>query len=137
MFCSRNCAYYDETEWSYVEDDYIPMDELAYCAFKNEHIFSDHAQYCSEAEDYFHEDYYDEWLEEWKEKNWEWDEYNHEYVEETSPCYVWNDSTEEYDLKNVETSYAEEQFYDYEGEWYNEVNEEGIPYHLVEKLEAV
>ena len=137
VYCNRYDEYYDEAHYSETEDDYVPFNMCQYCEFKDEYIFSDHARYCPEAEDYFHEDYYEEWLRDWKEDNWEWDEYHCEYVEETSPCYIWNGYSKEYKLMDVETSYAEEQFYEYGGEWYDIVNEDGVPFHMVEELEAV
>ena len=137
VYCDRYDEYYDEAHYSEAENDYVPFNMSQYCEFKDDYMFSDRARYCPEAEDYFHEDYYDEWLEEWEKENWEWDEYNCEYVENTFICYVWDEYSKEYEAKDVEVSYAEANFFEYEGEWYNEVNEDGIPYDLVEELEAV
>jgi hypothetical protein len=50
-------------------------------------------------------------------------------------CRVLNDFFQEYVDKDVEVSYAEDNFFEYEGEWYSDVNEDGIPFIMVEELE--
>lgn len=136
-WCDRNMEYYDEAHISDVEYDRIPYNEAVYCEFKDDYMFEDHARWCEEANDFFHEYFYDEWFEEWKEANWELDEINGNYIEETMTCYVWNVYTEDYDEVRSSQEFIEENFYEYEGEWYNRVNEDGIPFHLVEELEEL
>lgn len=134
-YCERYGNYYDEAHWSDFEDDYIPNDDAVYCELKCEYLWGDRSSFCYEAGDYFPDCYYDEYFEEWKSQNWDYDEYNDEYVEETISCEIWNANWGDYETKAVEKSYAEQNFHIYDGEWYDEVNEDGIPFTMVEELE--
>ena len=133
-YCDRYGDYYDEAHWSDYECDYIPCDESVVCELTDDNLWRDRSSYCEIADDYFPDDEYYDYLAKWKRENWEYDEYRDEYVENTTPCYIWNKYTQDYDLKDVEISYAEENFYEYECNLYNEVNEDGIPYTMVEEL---
>lgn len=134
-YCERYEEYYDVAHWSSIENDYIPYNDEVFCDFKDEYIWADRSCYCPEADDYFPEDCFSEYFEEWKAENWEYDEYNDEYVEETIPCEIWNSNWGDYETKSVEKSYAEENFHFYNGELYSDVNEDGIPFTMVEELE--
>lgn len=133
-WCARYGEYYDRCEYSRYEDDCIPEGEYVFSEFLDDYLWSDHASWCEEAQDYLPDTDYDYYFGKWKEENWEYDEYNQEYVEEVIPCEIWNDNWGDYETKAVEKSYAEQNFYLYNGEWYSEVSESGIPY-LVEQLE--
>ena len=133
--CERYSEYYDEADYSDYDHDYIPCDEAVYSKQLGTYLWRDLATWCSEADDYFPDDDYERCFEKWKGENWEYDEVYDEYVEETVSCNIWNVSTQEYEEKKSEKSYVEYNFHEYEGEWYDMVNEDGIPFHLVEELE--
>lgn len=132
-YCERYCEYYDETVWSDYEYDHIPRNELVRCEFKYDYLWKDRAIYCEIADDYFPEYEYEEYLEAWKEHNWEHDELNDVYVKETVEAWIWNGN--DYDSMNVSIEYADKNFELYDGEFYSELNEDGIPFNMVEELE--
>lgn len=134
-YCERYADYYDEVYWSDYESDYIPYGEEVFCELHDEYLWRDRSSYCEIADDYFPDDDYNEYLREWKSQNWSYDELNDEYVEEVTECHIWNRFFESYESMNVGVSYAEDHFYMYEGEWYSDVNEDGIPFTMVEELE--
>lgn len=134
-FCERYDDYYDEARRSSYHDDNIPLDEAEWSVYLKDYIWNDVAIYCDEMDSYLPEEDYDFYLEQWKSENWEWDDVNEELVEETTLCHVWSSRRNEYLEKYAEVSYVENNFIEYEGEWYDEVNNEGIPYHLIEELE--
>lgn len=127
--------YYNDCVYSDYEYEWYPRNRVVYSEFLDSELYEDNVRWCEEAEDYFPEYAFNSVFDEWKEQNWNYDEYNCEYVEEVIPCEIWNDSWGNYETKSVEMSYAEQNFYLYDGEWYNEVNEEGIPYTMAEELE--
>lgn len=134
-YCERYQGYYDDAERSEYADDWIPRGEYVHSDFLDDYLWKDEAEWCDEAEDYFPSDKYDFYFDEWKKDHWEWDEYNAEYVEEVVEAYIWNDT--EYDKMDVARDYVESNFEEYDGEWYSVLNDEGIPFHLVEELEEV
>ena len=88
-------------------------------------------------EDYLRWDEYDDIEYDWKKDNWEYDEYNEEYCEETMSCKIWEDG--EYVNKKVEYYYAKNNFTEYNGDYYNEINETTeLPYgtEVEETVEA-
>ena len=88
-------------------------------------------------EDYLRLDECDEIEAQWKEDNWEYDEYNNEYCEETISCKIWNG--EDYIDQYVEYHYAKNNFTEYNGDYYDEINEKTeLPYNIavVETVEA-
>ena len=81
-------------------------------------------------------DKWDEIEDEWKENNWYYDEYNEEYVESVTECFIWDRDECEYVSRSVCADYARNNFYEYDDEYYDEVNEYGEPYHLAEELQT-
>ena len=71
---------------------------------------------------------FDEWKEieaDYKYHNWNYDEYNDEYVEEdVIVCKIWNGS--EYIEKYVSENYASEMFEEVDGVYYSEVFKEEV-----------
>lgn len=82
-------------------------------------MYVDEAYYSEIMDEDLPLDQYEEIEQEWKEHNWCYDTYNNEWVEETTSCYIWNSSSEDYDIVDVETSYAEQNFELYEGDYYD------------------
>lgn len=134
-YCDRYDDYYDEAHWSDLESDYIPFGEEVFCELHDDYLWRDRSSYCEIADDYFPDDYYDDYLREWKSQNWSYDELNDEYVDEVTECHIWNKFFESYESINVGVAFAEDNFYMYKGEWYSDVNEDGIPFTMVEELE--
>lgn len=136
LYCERNDRYYDEAEWSEYEQDYIPKDEAEYCEYLHDWLWNDRTTYSDEMEDHLPDYEYDEILLKWKEENWEWDEYNEEFVKETISCMIWDSYYYEYKEKNVGKDYAEQYFFLVEGVWYSELDEYGMPYTIEEECEC-
>ena len=134
-YCVRFRGYYDDAERSDYADDWIPRGEYVHSDFLDDYLWEDQAEWCEEAEDYFPSYEYDYYFNEWKKEHWEWDEYNEEFVEEVVEAYIWNDI--EYDKMYVGRDYVESNFEEYDGEWYSALNDEGVPFNLVEELEEV
>ena len=131
--CEADGEYYDVANYSRYCCDYIPYGESVYSEYLDDYLWAEDSSYCEEMDSYLPDNDYDYYFDRWKEDNLEWDEYNEEYVEETVSAYVWDGT--EYERKNVGKDYVEFNFYEYEGEWYNELNEDDVPYNLVEELE--
>ena len=147
---------YDEYNDQYTEDDIITIlvysrsrnnyyeqtcsecyaqDELYYSGYHRYYLTD--AYYSELMEDYLRLDECDEIEAQWKEDNWEYDEYNKEYCEETILCKIWNG--EAYIDQNVEYSYVKDNFTEYNGDYYDEINEKTeLPYNIavVETVEA-
>ena len=85
-------------------------------------------EYCKDMDDYLPKDQYAEIFSEWKEENWEYDEFNEEYAPEVIEAYVWNSQRCTYEVMNVSETYADNYFYYVDGEYYSEVSESGMPY---------
>lgn len=143
VWSSYSERYYEETcdvdklgnfTWHEGYENYY--DELSYCEWDGEYYPKDQTTYCEEMDDDLPKDKYNEYFMEWKKDNWEWDEYNEEYVENTVSAYIWNVETSAYDVMKVCEEYADDNFTYYEGEYYNEVSESGVPYTM-ELCEAV
>ena len=132
-YCNRERGYYDDAYWSSYESDYIPRDRAVWSDRRYDYLWRDLSDWCEEAEDYFPSDDFDRYFDEWKEENWEWDELNNEFVKETVEAYLWNDI--EYEPIKVSVEYAEQYLVLFDGEYYSELNKDGIPFHLVEELE--
>ena len=140
---SRCERYFEETcdvnrleDFRFIEEYDNFYDETEYCSYYGKYYPMDECSYCEEMDDYLPNDEYDKILEDWKDDNWEWDEINEEYVPETIKVYVWSESRQVYNEVWTSESYAENNFKSYEGEYYNEVSESGVPYD-VELCEAV
>lgn len=133
-YCNRECEYYDDAHWSSYEGDYIPRDRAVWSDWLDDYLWRDSSDWCEEAEDYFPSDDFYRYFDEWKEENWEWDELNGEYVKETVEAYIWNDF--EYEPTKVSVEYTEQYLTLFDdGEYYSVLNEDGIPFNLVEELE--
>ena len=139
---------YDEYNNEYTDDDIITI--LVY--FRSRNSYSErtcseryaqnnlsyseyHGYYLTDGyyselmEDYLRLDECDDIENEWKRSNWEYDEYNDEYCEETILCKIWED--EEYNDKYVEYNYAIINFTEYNGDYYDEINETtSLPYGI-------
>ena len=70
---------------------------------------------------------------EWKEDNWCFSSVTGEYVEETINVFLWNSAKGAYEAETDDIVNETDYTY-YEGELYDEVNEDGIPFHLVDQL---
>lgn len=125
--------YYNDCVYSDYDDRYYPRNRVVWSDFHNSELLEDCAQWCEEASDYFSYDNFDEDFEQWKKKNWCWDELNCEYVCETVLAFIWNDN--EYVRTEVSRDYAESFLESYDGNWYSVLNEDGVPFDLVEELE--
>jgi hypothetical protein len=88
-------------------------------------IYLTEAYYSDILDDYL---LFDEWEEieaEYKQRYWNYDEYNEKYVEEdVIACQIWNGS--EYVEKYVSENYASEMFEEVDGVYYNEVFKEEV-----------
>lgn len=92
--------------------------------------YADEASYSDLVNEYLPIDEFEEIELEWKAENWDYDEYNDEYVECTIECHIWDGL--EYKVEQVCEDYASRFFVEYDGEYYDEVSSEGIPYLLEE-----
>lgn len=97
-FTYYNGQYYDECEYSEILGEDVPSMLL------------------------------DEIEEQYKIDNWNWDEYNEEYTEEnTILVHIWKSSRNSYDEQYCSESYAADNFTLIDGEYYDEIDENGQP----------
>nr|DAV38618.1 MAG TPA: hypothetical protein [Caudoviricetes sp.] len=134
-YCEKEGDYYDNTEYSDYSGIYIPKGKERYSYALSGYLHEDDAFYSELMDDYIPDDEVEKYEDEWMEEHWSYDEVNEEYVKEAVKCFIWNAFNHDYDEKNVSVNYAHDNFIEYEGEYYDEVNEDGVPYHLVEELE--
>jgi hypothetical protein len=136
-YVERWDGYYesDWVHWSKRENDYIPEDDGVWCDKLDCYLWRDYATYSELAEDWFPDDDFDEYEEEWKAENWEWDDIDDIYVEEVEEVNLWRGSIQQY----VSRYTSKENLYlytEYDGEYYDEVDEDGVPFGVEKEQEV-
>lgn len=132
--------------WSYRRECYYTQDVSAYYAETNLYEYDgeyyDKLYYSEVLGEYVPLDRVDELEDAYKERNWNWDSVNQEYTEEeTIEVYIWNKYREGYETGYTTEDHAENNFYEYDGEYYDElyyseVLSENVPIDRLEELEA-
>jgi hypothetical protein len=107
----------DDAVWSDYHDDYILGENAVWSEYLNDYLHCDDSVYCEEMDDRLPEDTFEELFEEWKEKNWEYDEVNDEYVKDTIEVYVYNTENRRWELKDTNAD-TEDQYTVIEDELY-------------------
>lgn len=136
-YVERWDGYYDSywVHWSDHEEDYIPEDDGVWCEKLECYLWRDYATYSDLAEDWFPDEDFDNYEEEWKAENWDWDDIDEEYVPETVEVCVWDDSIKIY--RGRFTSKDNLYLYtEYDGEYYDKVDEDGIPFGVEKEQEV-
>lgn len=133
VYSSWNGYYYDSTvAEGYAEDNFVWVDRL--------YGWATDAYYSELMDEHLPMDEYEDIEERWKEDNWNYDEYNEEYTpDNVITCFVRNRRYHVYDTMYVSEDFAYNNFIEYDGEYYNAINDEtGIPYGIeAEELETV
>jgi hypothetical protein len=129
-------GYYDEYASCENCGCAIPYDEATYCEYEDRYACKDCAIYFEPADSDFSS--YDA-IEEWKSENWHQCDDCNEYFEssndliEVNQWQVWSKRYRTYQV--CQECFENGGYTLYEDEWYDEVNEDGIPYHLAEQLQ--
>lgn len=107
---------------------YIQSGRFVYSETTDEYY--DEAYYSDILDDYLPKDRYEEIEDEWKENNWPYDSIHEERVESVIDVHIWNGSGyyDETDNEDNVCIYLE-----YEGEFYDELSEDGLPLDMVEE----
>lgn len=129
-------GYYDEYASCEECGCDIPYDEAVYCEYEGRYACSDCAIYFEPANSYFSSE---NAIEDWKSENWHQCDDCNEYFESSDDLIEvnqWHAWSKRYITYYVCRECLENGGYTlYEDEWYDEVNEDGIPYHLAEQLQ--
>ena len=125
-YTSYNCNVNRLHDFTEIDGYYY--DCYDYCRWYDENYPCNKVEYCEDMDDYLPKDQYAAIFSEWKEENWEYDEFNEEYAPEVIEAYVWNSQRCTYEVMNVSETYADNYFYYVDGEYYSEVSKSGMPY---------
>lgn len=136
-YVDRWDGYYesDWVHWSDHENDNIPEDDGVWCDKLDCYLWRDYASYSDLAEDWLPDDDFDEYEEEWKADNWEWDEIDERYVEKTEEVNIWRESIQSYETMYTSTENLY-MYTEYDGEYYDEVDEDGVPFGVEKEQEV-
>lgn len=108
------------------------LDNYYYSEYTDEYY--DNAVYSDILSDYLPLDRADDIEDEWKEEHWEYDSINEEYVPSVICVNIWNSMSGEY-VEETDNEDNASEYYEYDGEYYDEVNQDGIPFDKVEEYE--
>ena len=136
-YVERWDGYYesDYVSWSDHENDYIPENDGVWCDLLACYIWRDYASYSELANDWFPDEDFDRYEEDWKADNWEWDDIDERYVEEIEKVNIWRERLQSY----VSRDTSKDNLYlytEYDGEYYDEVDEDGVPFGVEKEQEV-